>query len=435
MGSQSGKGRKLSLFGAIALVMGNMIGSGVFLLPASLAPFGWNAVFAWAVVTAGTMVLAWVFASLTKARPEARDPAGFVITAFGELPAFLVNWAYWVSVWTANVTIAVAAISYASAFFPAIGQTALLPAILAIALVWSVTGINLRGVRTAGNFQIVTLLLKTIPLIAVIVLAAFLLGEGSSEIRVFDMREINGLDLRAAAAMTMFALLGFECASIAAARVEKPEVNVARATLWGTALTGLLYLLVCSAVALMLPQDLASSSPAPLATFVEYHWAAGPAALVSLFAIISCVGALNGWVLIQGEMPRAMAERRVLPAWFSKTDTKGTPIRALIATSVIATVCLALNASRSMQGIFEFLLLLSTSAALWLYLAVVFAAWKLKVVRPFALIGSAYALWTLWGAGVEASGWSLVLMLAGLPLYWWAKREDARAESPVASAN
>ena len=431
--SVKGEGRKLSLYAAIALVMGNMIGSGVFLLPASLAPFGWNAVIAWIIVTAGTMVLAWVIAALTKAKPEARDPAGFVTEAFGVIPAFLVNWAYWVSVWTANVTIAVAAISYASAFFPVIGQTSFLPAALAMAVVWAVTAINLRGAQAAGNFQIITLLLKTIPLFAVVVIAGLVLGGGSSEIRAFDMREINGLDLRAAAAMTMFALGGFESASIAAARVERPEINVARATLWGTALTGLIYLLVCSAVALMLPQDIASSSPAPLATFVEYHWSAGPAAFVALFAIISCVGALNGWVLIQGEMPRAMAKRRVLPSWFSKTDANGTPVRALIATSLLASVCLVLNSSRTMQGIFEFLLLLSTSAALWLFLAVSIAAWRLKVVRPFALIGAGYALWTLWGAGIEASGWSLVLMLAGLPFYWWAKREDRMIAGPVAS--
>lgn len=425
--------RKLGLFAAIALIMGNMIGSGVFLLPASLAPFGWNAVLAWIVVTAGTMVLAWVFASLTRMKPEARDPSGFVTAAFGEIPAFLVSWAYWVSVWTANVSISVAAISYSSAFVPAIGETALLPALLAVVAVWTVTLINLRGVRAAGNFQIVTVLLKIMPLLAVIVLAGFVLGEGSGEVRPFAIRELNGLDLRAAAAMTMFALLGFECASMAAARVNNPDVNVPRATLWGTALTGLLYLLVCSAIALMLPEDIAAASPAPLATFVQYYWAAGPAALITLFAIISCVGALNGWVLIQGELPRVMAERRTLPAWFGKTDARGTPARALIATSVIASICLGLNASRSMQGIFEFLLLLSTSAALWLYLMVALSAWRLKVVRPFALIGAAYALWTLWGAGIEASGWSLVLMLAGLPLYWWAKREDRTLQQAIAS--
>jgi len=425
--------RKLGLIAAIALVMGNMIGSGVFLLPASLAPFGWNAVLAWIIVTAGTMVLAWVFASLTRLRPDARDPAGFVTEAFGEIPAFLVNWAYWVSVWTAVVSIAVAAVSYLSSFVPAISETALMPALSAIALVWAMTFINLRGVHAAGNFQIATVLLKVIPLIAIIVIAAVTLGSGKGEIRPFEMQQINGLDLRAAAALTFFALLGFECASVAAARVENPDRNVPRATLWGTALTGVLYLLVCSAVGLMLPEDVAASSPAPLATFVASYWAAGPAALVALFAIVSCVGALNGWVLMQGEMPRNMAERRTLPQWFGATDHRGTPVRALILSSIIATICLALNSSRSMQGIYEFVLLLSTSAALWLYLACALAAWRLRIARHFALVGALYALWTLWGAGIEASGWSLVLMLAGLPLYWWAKRESRGTPTPVAS--
>jgi APA family basic amino acid/polyamine antiporter len=430
----TGPKSKLGLLAAIALIMGNMIGSGVFLLPASLAPFGWNAVLGWIIVTAGTLVLAWIFASLTRAFPKSRDPEGFVTKAFGETPAFLVSWAYWVSVWTAVVSIAVAAVSYLSSFIPAINQTPMMPALCAIALVWAMTLINLRGVRTAGDFQILTVLLKLVPLIAVIVIATIAIGDGRGEIRAFDMREINGVDLRAAAALTFFALLGFECASVAAARVENPDANVPRATMWGTALTGLLYLLVCSAIALMLPQELAASSPAPFATFVEYYWSSGPAALVAVFAIISCVGAVNGWVLMQGELPRAMAERRTLPTWFGITDHRGTPVRALIVSSVIATICLFLNSSRSMQGIYEFVLLLSTSAALWLYLACALAAWRLKVVRPFAAVGAVYAIWTLWGAGIEASGWSLVLMLAGLPLYWWAKRDSGGNRSVVASA-
>jgi APA family basic amino acid/polyamine antiporter len=417
-----GPGRKLGLFAAIALVMGNMIGSGVFLLPASLAPFGWNAVAGWIVTTAGTLVLAWVLAALTRARPLARDPAGFVLEAFGEFPAFLVGWIYWVSVWTAVVSIAVAAVSYLSAFVPEIGKTPMSPALCAIALVWAMTLVNLGGVHAAGRFQIVTVLLKLVPLIAVIVIAAAVLGSGTGEIRPFVMSELNGTDLRGAAALTLFALLGFECASIAAARVENPAVNVPRATMWGTGLTGLLYLLVCSAIALMLPEAVAATSPAPFAIFVERYWSAGPAALVTVFAIVSCVGAINGWVLLQGELPRAMAERGMLPRWFAGTDRHGTPRRALLVSSVIATLCLALNASRDMQGIYEFVLLLSTSAALWLYLACALAALRMKVVRGFAFAGTIYALWTLWGAGVEASGWSLVLMAAGVPLYFSARR-------------
>eukprot|EP01036_Dinobryon_divergens_P051618 gene51618-69074_t len=218
--------------------MGNMIGSGVFLLPASLAPFGWNAVLGWIVTTAGTLVLAWVLAALTRARPGARDTAGFVTEAFGELPAFLVGWVYWVSVWTAVVSIAVAAVSYLSSFIPAISTIPMGPALCAIALVWAMTLLNLRGVRAAGNFQIVTVVLKLIPLVAVIVIAALVLGTGKGDIRPLVMAELNGTDLRGAAALTLFALLGFECASIAAARVENPAVNVPRATMWGTGLTG-----------------------------------------------------------------------------------------------------------------------------------------------------------------------------------------------------
>ncbi len=420
--TREGPGRKLGLFAAIALVMGNMIGSGVFLLPASLAPFGWNAVLGWIVTTAGTLVLAWVLAALTRARPGAGDPAGFVAEAFGEVPAFLVGWVYWVSVWTAVVSIAVAAVSYLSAFIPAIASTPMRPALCAIALVWAMTLVNLRGIRAAGNFQIVTVLLKLVPLIAVIVIAAAVLGFGQGDIRPLDLREINGTDLRGAAALTLFALLGFECASIAAARVENPIVNVPRATMWGTGLTGLIYLFGCSAIALMLPEAVAAGSPAPFGTFVERYWSAGPAALVTMFAIVSCVGAINGWVLLQGELPRAMAERGMLPRWFAVTDRHGTPRRALLVSSGIATVCLLLNANRDMQGIYEFVLLLSTSAALWLYLACALAAWRMKVARAFALAGAAYAVWTLWGAGLEASGWSLVLMAAGVPLYQWARR-------------
>ncbi len=416
-------GRKLGLIAATALVMGNMIGSGVFLLPASLAPFGWNAVLGWIVTIAGTLVLAWVLAALTRAKPLAGDPAGFVSEAFGAVPAFLVSWIYWVSVWTGVVSIAVAAISYLSAFIPAIGATPMLPALSAIALVWTMTLINLRGVHAAGNFQIVTLALKLLPLVAVIAIAAVALASGEGEVRPFVLREINGTDLRGAAALTLFALLGFECASLAAARVENPQVNVPRATMWGTGLTGLLYLFVCSAIALMLPEAVAATSPAPFATFMEKYWNSGTATLVSLFAIVSCVGAVNGWVLMQGELPRNMAARGMLPRWFAATDANGTPVRGLVLSSIIATIFLLLNASRSMQGIYEFVLLLSTSAALWLYLACAVAAWRMKIARSFALIGAIYALWTLWGAGIEASGLSLILMAAGLPLYWWARRE------------
>lgn len=422
--------RQLGLIAAIALVMGNMIGSGVFLLPASLAPYGWNAVGGWTVTIAGALVLAWLLARLTRALPGAGGPTGFVEAAFGEAAAFLIGWIYLVSIWTAVATIAVAAVSYLSSVVPAIAAGAFGPALATLALLWAITLLNFGGVRAAGQFQVVTLLIKLIPLVVVVVLAAGVLAGGEGEFAPFDSGAISLGAVNGAATLTLWALLGFECASVAAARVENPEVNIPRATMWGTALTGLLYLLVCSTIALMLPADVAAASPAPFATFVERYWSAGPAALVAVFAVVSCVGALNGWVLLQGEMPRDMAARGLLPRPLAATDTRGTPRRALLVSTVIASLFVVMNGSRSMQGLFEFLLLVSTSAALWLYLACALAAFRLGVSRVWALLGAAYALWTLWGAGVEASAWSLALMAVGMPLWWWMRR-GASAEQTV----
>ena len=427
-------GRPLGLVAAIALVVGNMIGSGVFLLPASLAPYGWNAVGGWIVTIAGALVLALVFARLARALPEADGAVGFVHRAFGDVPAFLLSWIYLVSNLTALVTLAVAAISYLSSLMPSLAAQAFLPAALAVGVVWTITLLNLRGIRSAGAIQGVTTVIKLIPLVLVIGLAAGALAGGDDRLAPFEVSAISVDALGSAAALTMFALLGFEAASFATARVRNPQVTVPRATLGGTALTGLLYLLGSSAIALMLPQAVASTSPAPFATFIERFWSGGPAALVAVFAIVSCVGALNGWTLVQGELVRSMAAKGLLPAWFGVLDGRGVARRALLVSASACTVMAALNASRSLRGLFEFLLLLATSASLWFYLACALAALKLNVARPVAAVGAVFAVATLWGAGIVPSALSLVLMVAGLPLYWWARRERMLATTEVPHA-
>jgi APA family basic amino acid/polyamine antiporter len=127
---------------------------------------------------------------------------------------------------------------------------------------------------------------------------------------------------------------------------------------------------------------------------------------------------------MQGELPRTMAAQGLLPASLAKTNADGTPVRAILISSIIASVFVLMNASKGMKALFEYLLLLSTSATLWLYLACALAALKLRVAVPVAAVGALYALYTLWGAGIAASGLSFVLMGAGLPLYWWTRRAN-----------
>ncbi len=416
--------RKLGVWMSIALVTGSMIGSGVFLLPASLAPFGWNAVAGWAVTIAGALCLAHVLARLTAAAGGPIGPAELVERSFGPVAGFLIGFSFWVSVWAATATISIGAVSYAASFLPVLGAH---PAVSATGVIWAVTLVNLVGTRTAGGFQLVTTVLKLLPLIVVAALIFWVLGDqGSAAITPFPDAGLSLALVNQAAAITLWAMVGFEAACAASGRIADPERNVPRATFFGALLCGVIYLIVCSGIALMLPADQVAAANAPFELFVATFWSPGPAALVAAFAAISAVGAVNGWVLVQGEVPYEMAQRRLMPRWFAKAAGNGVPMRAVLVASVLATLLVFANSSRSMAGLFTFMALLTTSVTLWLYLACALVALKRRIAVPFALAGLVFGLWSLWGAGLTVSFYAFLLMMAGLPLYGWARLEAAR---------
>ena len=411
---------------ATALVMGNMIGSGVFLLPADLAGFGWNAVLGWALTIAGSLCLAFIISRMTLAMPDEGGAAGFVAKAFGPVPGFLVGWAYWVSIWTTIATLAVAAISALSYSVPLLdihGTSATL------VLLWLVTLINLRGARTAGGFQTVTLAIKLVPLVAVIILIALVLADkGTAVVAPFPAEGLSAVAVNGAATLTLWAMLGFESASVANDKVENPARTVPRATLAGTAAVGLIYMITCSGIALMLPAAKVSGSAAPFAVFVSEYWAAGPAVLISLFVAVSAIGALNGWILMQGVLPASLAKRGMLPSWIGHETGRGVPARALIIASLISSAFILLNADKSTGKLFTLMATLSTSATLWLYLACAVAALRFRIAIPIAVLGLIYSLWAIWGAKLDVSAMSFILMIIGLPFYWIARlrRSDFR---------
>lgn len=440
------EGRALGFWLCLSLTVGCFIGSGIFLLPAQLAPFGWNAVIGWTITIGGALCLAFVFARLTRAMPLSSGPYSFVDEAFGPLPAFAVAWSYWISTWVGNVAIATAAISYLSLFAPGLTATPVAMMLATAALLWALTALNCWSVKAVGEFQLATVLIKLVPMAAVIAIAAAVLLEG---------RQLTTLPLRAedislgringAAALTLWAMLGVEAASIASRTVRDPERTVPRATLFGTLAVGLIYLLVSTPVALLLPAAEVAQSNAPLALFVERYWSPNLALFIGLFAAVSVIGALNGLTLLQGELPVAMARHGAFPAWFAKVSPRGTAVRAQLLSSGLATLLLAANASRSVGGLFTFMALLSTTAALILYLACALAALKLQHARRMprsatlavlAALAALYSIWTLYGAGYEAIGWGAALILAGAPVYGLmrrASRSSAPAASPAAS--
>ncbi len=425
--------RQLGLIMCTALVVGNMIGSGIFLLPATLAPYGWNSIFGWMLTIAGGILLAFIFGALSRNFPKAGGPYAFTQEAFGPMAGFLVAWSYWISIWVGNAAVATGAVSYLSVFFPSLSSTTGLHAVVTIGIIWLLTFVNCRGTYLAGSVQLATTLLKVLPLFAVIFLGVYLAAaDGGANLAPFEPEAISFGPITAAATLTLWGLLGLESATVPAEKVKDPTRTIPRATMIGMIVTGVIYLFACSAIILLQPADEVAASSAPFADFVARHWGEGAGRWLALFAAISGFGALNGWILLQGELPNAMAKGGVFPDFLAKTSSRDTPVRALVVSSLLMTGVVLLNYSKSMTEAFKFILLLSTTASLVMYFACALAALKLKadgrmtaspVLSLIAAAAALYAIWAIYGAGVEAVAWGLVLLAAGLPVYFIAKQD------------
>jgi basic amino acid/polyamine antiporter, APA family len=450
--------RQLGFWMCLALVVGNMIGSGVFLLPASLAPYGLNSIVGWIFTATGGVLLAIVFAQLARVYPQAGGPYLYPRVAFGECCGFVMAWGYWMSVWVGNAAIAIGSVAYLAELVPAIKTTKGAPALTAVALIWILTFVNWRGVKQVGIFQLVTTVLKLMPLLAVIVLAFLLLGRADPSLIKVEPQPFTVSAMTAAAILTLWPLLGLESATVPAEHVIDPKRNIPRSTLWGTLVTALIYVIACSAVILLIPGSQLQDSNAPFADVMRLFWGDWAATAVALFAFISGFGALNGWILIQGEMPRVLAREKIFPELFAHESRYQTPDYSLFITSALVTIVMLMNYSASMVSVFTKIILISTCAYLVMYLFCALAAFwlalrghmgvhgrRLSWLLAAAILAALYSLWTLWGAaafpvqmggvGVEAFWWSMGLFALGLPLYFLLKWQRRRAAHAVTATS
>lgn len=437
-------GQKLGLLMCVALGMGNMIGSGVFLLPRDLAPLGWNAIIGWGVSIAGTLCLALVFARLAKRLPTGCASFTYCAAAFGPGAGFIVSWSYWISCWTVVATLAVAAISNLSIIAPALGAGGAGPALIAIGFIWFFTIVNLFGVRRAGNAQMLTLALKLVPIVGAVLVAIWALSTGRAETPTLaGTQPVSLTNIGAAATLTLFALLGFESSAVVGDRVRDPETTIPRSMVIAAAATGLLYLLSCTTVTLMLPLETLQQSNAAYATFFGTLVNPSAGQVIALFAAIAALGALNGFVLLQGEIPRDLAHRRLLPAFFARDNRFASPWITQLISSAGASFVVYANYSRGLAELFSFMVKVTTSTAIIFYIVGALSALKLenegelRVTPGFAalsILGFLYSCWAFYGAGWEAGLWSLGLTAAGLPIYFAMRRSAPlrREEAPVA---
>lgn len=449
MGGLSGSAitpkRKLGFVMCVALVVGNMIGTGIFQLPRDLAAFGWNSVFGWLATIAGTLCVVVVLLRLGRGRADSCAPYSYPAAAFGPGTGFVVAWSYWISCWVTFAVLAVAVVQNLAFIWPDLGAPGI-AAPAALIILWLFTFINCLGVREAGTVQVVTVALKLLPLAGVILVAFWLLLGGKATPVAFASEPLDATTINGAATLALFAMLSFESAMCAGDRTENPERNVPRATIIGILLAGLIYLLCSSAVTLLLPREALAGADSPFGLFFSTFVDPAAGGIVAIFVAIAALGALNGIILVSAEMPLAVAREGLLPAWLVRFNSREIPWRMHLVSSGLATLLVIANYSQSLSKLFTFMVLVTTAVSLIFYLAGALAAlwlWargRLEGSAGFiltAVVAVAYCLWAFRGAGLKETLWGVGMTAVAIPVYLLmrAAKGSSRAAgvSPAAS--
>ncbi|MEU6058475.1 amino acid permease [Streptomyces sp. NPDC047097] len=426
---QSRHSRRFGLPVATALVMGNIIGGGIFLLPASVAPYGTISLVAFGVLTAGALTLALVFGRLAERHPQTGGPYVYAREAFGDFAGFLTAWSYWITTWVSNAALAVAAVGYLDVLIPVRHSTAATIA-AALAVQWLPALANLAGTRYVGAVQLTATVLKFVPLLLVAVGGLFFFD--SANLGPFQAGSTSAAGaISASAAILLFSYLGVESAAVSAGEVRDPRRNVGRATILGTLGAASLYLLGTLSVFGLVAHDRLIGSSAPFTDAVNTMFGGtwGGTA-VACMALVSMVGALNGWTLLSAQTPYAAAQDGLFPRFFTH-KRRGVPTYGVLTTVVLASLLTVYNYTAGPAGVFETLVLVTTFTATVPYLLSTAAQIHFLLTgradcvnRPrlirdgvLALLAFAFSLWLVAGSGYAAVYQGVLFLFAGVLVY------------------
>jgi APA family basic amino acid/polyamine antiporter len=435
------KARALGVMSATGLVVGSIIGTGVFAMPAVLAGAGTSSLLVLGVIAVGAMLLATLFGQLTRRVPNSDGGLyAYARHEFGDFAGYLTGWCYWVQAWAGNAAIVSVWVFYVDALF-GLHPSGLGNWGIALTGLWIPAMVNLAGVRQMAWFQNLTVVLKFLPLLFVGVAGWFFATRGN-----FGAFNASGGSLyRAigvAAGVALFSFIGVEVAAITAKRVKNPRVNVGRASLLGTGLSALLYLAVSAAIMGLVPHHELVGNTAPFVTAFGaiFNHGAWAGQLVAALAVTSGIGALNGWTLVTTEVSRAAARDGLFPRAFAWADLKDTAWFGVVMAALLPSLLMLWSyTTKTGLTIFTDLVDLTvvTVAIPYLFSACAQLAylvsrrrrvqgWALGRDLAIAGAGVLFSMWVTFAAGYQSVYQALIIVLAGVVLYAFlkARREN-----------
>jgi len=430
---------KVGLWPMVSLVTGNLVGSGVYLLPATLAMYGSISLFGWIITSLGAILLSLVFAQLSARIPKTGGPYLYAREAFGDTVGYYVCWGYWMLSWISNPTLAIAAVGYISVLSG--GLSPWTNFFLELVILSGFTLFNLLGFKVTGRTELFITTMKVLPLLVVPLIGIFFINiDNFSHVNTSGLSFGNALNT--VAFLTLWGFVGLETGTVPAGQVYNASKTVPRATIIGTVIAATVYLMGTIVVmGVVPPQDLICSE-APYADAAQAIFGGNWGIPVALAAIVTCLGSLNGWLIVVGRIPYGAAHDGLFPEIFKRKTRHGTPYWGVLISSLCTMPFLLMSLQSTLLEQFQFIVDIAVTLILLVYAISVLAYFKLlwrekKYTFVQLLIGLGalmFSLWALWAVSLKMIGLSLILLLFGVPMHMWIrKRKRIQGASPTFS--
>ena len=413
-----------------SIAVGCAVGSGIFMMPTLLAPYGLIGFGGWLIAGAGSALVALTMSRLVRRIPKTGGPYVYANEGLGHFAGFIIAWTYWVACITAIAGISIAFVSYLGFFIPAISHSSLLSLLASLVLVWLIVTLNIFSIESSAKFQVVSTLLKLLPLFFMMFLG--LVGFDSNNLPEINPTNANPFILLATVTtLVMWSFVGIETATVPAENFINPEKTIPKVLIAAVLSVLTIYILVSIAVAAIVPADELMNSSAPFALAATKILGFSGGVIIAFGALISTLGSLNANTLTAGNITFAAARDKLLPSKFLTLSDAGTPIFSFILAGSFVSFLLMLNYTKGLIDAFIFFAMLSTLSTLIAYLFCAMAELKfLKNDHPSKQRNSAifltfgtflYAFFAIWGAGMEIVFYSFMLILVGMPMYAWMR--------------
>jgi APA family basic amino acid/polyamine antiporter len=414
---------KIGFWSVFALVTGSQIGTGVFILPASLAPYGYFALIGWVISGFGSISLALVFAWLCEHFPKTGGPHVYVGEAFGTVFSFFTGWTYWVISWVSTAIVVIVAIT---AMKPFIGeQSSFIYVILEISLLSIITLLNLQGMKIAGIVELLLTILKFIPLLLIPLAALFFFDQQYFAIDHTISDLTIPQTLKQVTLLTLWGFIGLETATTAAGSIEHPSRTIPKAIIFGTFCVALLYFLNSFAIIGLIPTQNLMNSKAPYIDATQIIFGGDWHLIIAIITFIVCVGTLNGWTLTSGQIILGLANDGLISKFLGKKNIHGVPIYGLILSNFGIMLILILTIDDTISKQINFIIDLSVTTFLFVYLICSLAFLKLLIKQRkvklnqflFGFIATIFCGWIIYETSLQTIVMASLFIFSGIPIY------------------